>query len=388
MKLILLLVLIFVAAGLLEHFRHQRSLKRVHIRIHVNGTRGKSSVTRLIAAGLRAGGVRTVAKTTGSAAKYIHPDGSEDPVQRHGPPNIKEQIAIMRQAATEEANALVIECMAIRPDLQAISEGKIVKSNIGVITNARPDHLEVMGPTTEDVARALSSTVPRGGRLFVGEGDYAGLFRKEADRRRSAFRLTDPGSVSEEDLESFSYIEHAENVSLALDVCESVGVTRDVALSGMQVVNPDVGALERIHLRRGEKVIEFINGFAANDPASYRMIWDRLGFGDRDPTSLVILMNLRGDRMKRTRDLAHVVHRDLKAGTYVLVGGQTHLFRRIAVGLGAPDVAFVDLGLASAREVYDQIFEVSPNGGVVFGMGNIGGVGKDLMDLLESLRRT
>ena len=46
------------------------------------------------------------------------------------------------------------------------------------------------------------------------------------------------------------------------------------------------------------------------------------------------------------------------------------------------------IDIAPAREVYDQIFEVSPDGAAVFGMGNIGGVGKDLMDLLESLRGT
>ena len=44
---------------------------KIPIRIHVNGTRGKSSVTRLIAAGLRAGGKRTFAKTTGTAPRVI-----------------------------------------------------------------------------------------------------------------------------------------------------------------------------------------------------------------------------------------------------------------------------------------------------------------------------
>ena len=34
--------------------------------VHVNGTRGKSTVCRLIDAGLRAGGVRVFCKTTGT----------------------------------------------------------------------------------------------------------------------------------------------------------------------------------------------------------------------------------------------------------------------------------------------------------------------------------
>jgi poly-gamma-glutamate synthase PgsB/CapB len=386
MKLILLLVIVFIGMGLLEHFRHRRSLRRIPIRIHVNGTRGKSSVTRLIFEGLRAGGIRSVAKTTGSAARYIHPDGSEEPLRRVGPPNIKEQIAIMRRAAAEEARALVIECMAVRPDLQIISEEKIVQSGIGVITNARPDHLEVMGPTLHDVARSLSGTIPRGGRVFTSDRAHAGLFRAVAERRGSAFHLSDPDRISARDLEGFRYVEHAENVSLALDVCESVGVPRDVALAGMRSATPDIGALTRVTLQGGGKTLEFINAFAANDPASTLMIWKGLGFSERDPESLILLVNLRGDRMKRSRDLAVLVHRDMKAGFYVLIGEQTHHFVKIAVRLGAPPEAIVDLGGAPERTVYEEIFRRAPDGACVVGVGNIGGAGRRFMEYLEAMR--
>ena len=40
----------------------------------MNGTRGKSSVTRLVAAGLREGGLKTFAKTTGTAPRVIDSD--------------------------------------------------------------------------------------------------------------------------------------------------------------------------------------------------------------------------------------------------------------------------------------------------------------------------
>jgi len=71
-----------VAGGLGEGLTHRRRLRRIPIRIHVNGTRGKSSVSRLIAAGLRAGGIRTCCKTTGTLPRMILPDGSEYPVFR------------------------------------------------------------------------------------------------------------------------------------------------------------------------------------------------------------------------------------------------------------------------------------------------------------------
>ena len=53
---------------LVEFLVHQRILRRIPVRIHVNGTRGKTSVARLIAAGLRAGGKRVYAKTSGTVA--------------------------------------------------------------------------------------------------------------------------------------------------------------------------------------------------------------------------------------------------------------------------------------------------------------------------------
>jgi UDP-N-acetylmuramyl tripeptide synthase len=81
-KLIILLTLLAVllVLGGLEGIRHRRNLRHIPIRIHVNGTRGKSSVARLIAGGLRAGGIATCAKTTGTEAAMILPDGSEYPI--------------------------------------------------------------------------------------------------------------------------------------------------------------------------------------------------------------------------------------------------------------------------------------------------------------------
>jgi UTP:GlnB (protein PII) uridylyltransferase len=50
--------------------------------------------------------------------------------------------------------------MAVQPQYQWISEQQMVKSHIGVITNARPDHLEEMGPTLDDVRLSLQIRFP------------------------------------------------------------------------------------------------------------------------------------------------------------------------------------------------------------------------------------
>ncbi|MDE4974006.1 poly-gamma-glutamate synthase PgsB, partial [Francisella tularensis subsp. holarctica] len=64
--LIVVVVVILCVYLIIENIVHNNSIKSIPIRIPVNGTRGKSSVARLIAAGVRAGGYRTVAKTTGT----------------------------------------------------------------------------------------------------------------------------------------------------------------------------------------------------------------------------------------------------------------------------------------------------------------------------------
>src|SRR5215470_19687966 len=87
-------------AGVVEQRNHDRNLDRVPHRVLVNGIRGKSSITRLCAGALRGGGLVTVAKTTGTAARFIHPDATEEPVHRKFEiPNIAEQIGIVRRAA-------------------------------------------------------------------------------------------------------------------------------------------------------------------------------------------------------------------------------------------------------------------------------------------------
>ncbi len=384
MKLILLLLALLTAAGLWETMRHRLVRRRIPVRVHVNGSRGKSSVTRLVAAGLQAGGVRTCAKTTGSAARFLHVDGSESPVRRLGPPNIREQLRIFRQAASEGAEALVLECMAVRPDLQRVCEHDIVKATHGVITNVRPDHLEVMGPRIEDVAESLSGTVPRRASLLHAEPRFAHVLDRRARRRGSSSVQCDPAAVTDADLAGFRYVEFADNVALALDVCEAVGVDRDAALRGMWDVTPDVGALTRAPLPAADKDLTFVNAFAANDPESSLAVWRRLGL-DEKPDEAVVLFNNRADRLRRARDLAPLFGGDVQAGRIVVCGQATAQFMDL-IRKRVPEGTVVDAGGRTAAAVVELLVDVCPERATVVGLGNIGGVGLELVNLLEEGR--
>jgi poly-gamma-glutamate synthase PgsB/CapB len=242
----ILLVVIIVAAvlGFVEYVRHQKRIYSIPIRVHINGTRGKSSVTRLIAAGLRAGGKKTLAKTTGSAASIIYENGNERLINRYFGANIKEQIKTIKFASERKVEYLVLECMAVTPEYQWETEHKMVKADIGVITNSRLDHLDVMGPGIKNVTLSLCNTIPKNGKMFTAEYKMFPLMKKIADKMGTYIERSKEETVSDEEMRKFSHIEHKENVALALAVCKACGVDRETALQGMYKAKPDVGAAE------------------------------------------------------------------------------------------------------------------------------------------------
>ena len=155
----------------MEARRHKRRLQRITVRIHVNGIRGKSTVTRIVSGILREAGYKTLAKSTGSATEVIMPDGTSMALRRNSAPTILEQINLVKDWVPEDCEALVVECMAIRPNLQAMSERQAVRSTIGVITNVRSDHQDVMGETLPEIASSLLNTCPSHGVLVTAEQD-------------------------------------------------------------------------------------------------------------------------------------------------------------------------------------------------------------------------
>jgi poly-gamma-glutamate synthase PgsB/CapB len=383
-------IMLLVGLGAWEHFVLGRARSKIRVRIHVNGTRGKSSVTRLIASALREAGIRTFAKTTGTLPRMIFPDGKELPVFRPAKANIIEQRRILRVAAAENAEVLVMECMALQPLLQSISELKIVRSTHSVITNARPDHLDVMGPTPQDVARALCGMICRGGSLFTAEREHLPILRDAAADRDCKVVSLDDDDVSEIQeplLARFCYTEHAENVALALKVCESLGVDRDLALEGMTKTPPDPGALTRHDLDFFGRRLVFFNGFAANDPVSTEKLWNLVLDQTKDIPTRIAVFNCRSDRADRSAQLAEALAGWRIPTWVVLMGTGTQIFARFAerAGFDIDRLVFVE-GLR-VEEIFERLVELSGDAATIMGMGNIGGQGLDVARYFKNRER-
>lgn len=272
---------LLLAAGVLERARHMKRLRAVPIRILVNGTRGKTSTTRMLAAALNHAGIRTFAKCTGTEAVVIAPDGTETPVRRPMGANIREFIPFVRRAQREGAEALVAECMAVRPDLQRALAAEIFLPTHTVILNDYVDHVDVMGATRLETARALANSVAKESRVVAPKG-FSALLRDV---------VVPENTAGDEDAEGFLFPAHKENINAALAVAGMLGIDRETALRGMRLARPDAGMAGPFAL--GESLV--INGFAANDMKSAK----KLFLAAPDDKPLYAVYNHRSDRRYR-----------------------------------------------------------------------------------------
>ena len=372
-------------AGILEFQYHLRSLDAIPLRIHVNGTRGKSSVTRLVAAGLREGGLRTFAKTTGTAPRVIDSEGKDRIIHRLRLPSIGEQVRLLSYFASERPQAVVMECMAVQPQYQWIAEHQMVKSHIGVITNVRPDHLDEMGPTEDDVAYSLCNTIPVDGILITGEDQKKDILKEVASSNRSDLIFSDDKSVTNDELDKFTYMEHPSNVAVALDVCKEAGISRDIALAGMHKVQPDLGALVAWNLDMKEKRLQFVNGMAANDPVSTLQIWKFVI--DRYPAvgGTCVFFNSREDRPLRTRQMIELTLEEIKPDHFIIRGDKvTSAIKGLSHHSPKTDVKVI--GLDEPLNEVVNLLEDLPNDTLIYAIGNQVGAGQDILQLISEYK--
>jgi poly-gamma-glutamate synthase PgsB/CapB len=372
-------------AGLIEFQLHNRSLSSIPLRIHVNGTRGKSSVTRLVAAGLREGGLKTFAKTTGTAPRVIDSEGKDRIIHRLRLPSIGEQVRLLRYFASEKPDAVVIECMAVQPQYQWIAEHQMIKSHIGVITNVRPDHLEEMGPTEEDVAYSLCNTIPNEALLITAEDQKPDILKAVAKQNNSQVVCSDPTSISQKEIDLFTYIEHRSNVAIAIDVCEKAGIDRQTALNGMHKVKPDVGALVVWDLTIKESTYKFVNGMAANDPVSTLGIWnsinDRYGLGKKT----CIFFNSREDRPGRTAQMIELTLSKIKPDFFIIRGDKVLKIINDLVYL-SPLTIIKTFDLNKKLTKATELLESLPNETLIYAIGNQVGAGQEILEKISKLK--
>ena len=375
-----ILLLILFVAGFVEIYIHKLSLEKIPIRIHVNGTRGKSSVTRLIAAGLRAGGLNTFAKTTGTTPRIINNRGDDVELHRLRSASIGEQIKLIRYFSKYKPDVLVMECMAVNPQYQWISEHKIVKSTLGVITNVRPDHLDEMGTTLKDIALSMSNTIPFNSTVFTSDDQCFDILNEIAVNRGSSLQCSEKNSFDKGVLSEMSFIEHPENIELALKVCEGVGVEKDIALAGMIKAKPDPGALFVWDVIYKKNKNKFVSAFAANDPSSTMKVWNLIINGRSEHKC--IFLNTRNDRRYRTIQLIELVLKHIKPEVFIVRADDVD---SIIKNYEKSDIKVIIYNMeTSPKKVVDTINNF--NNHLVVGIGNIVGWGDEFLEEMKKYK--
>ena len=352
--------------------RLRRSIPMV---IAVTGTRGKSSVVRMLASVLREQGRNVLAKTTGSQAQLLLPDGSVQDIPRRGVVSILEQKDILSRGAELHVECLVVEIMSIRPENHLVEAQQILKPDFVVVTNVRRDHVEAMGETETEIAEVLRRDFPHGSSVYVPE-DYASLFPSSGlDSVAVRFKVIEKQSPQP------GAAEFAENVELVKAVCKDLGVADESVTKGIQNTHHDIGRLRIWKHTEHDKGVFLVSAFAANDPESTAMIYNKVArVLSAGPSAFSGVLNLRFDRPDRTVQWIDALNNgalSLFKNIYA-VDGHSHVLRR-----KIPSVTL--LSLHDAKSITDSVTEKLVDGDILFGFGNIGGMGHKLVEYWQQV---
>ena len=235
-----------------------------------------------------------------------------------------------------------------------------------MITNARADHFEEIGETSEAAAAALRWVVPGAGRLIVSNEAASPELRSVAAARGSAVTVVDTAGLDP----------RGANRALALAVCAAHEVPAAVAGPAMDTAKADPGSFREYRVTIGGKRVRFANAFACNDVDSLALLWPTV---DRNSTP-VVLLNARRDRPLRTRRFLEFLAARTPDSVLFITGDPLAL--RLARAAGFMPRAVRRLRARTAEAALGELAAPAPSDGVIWGLGNFRGMGARLTDEL------
>lgn len=271
------------------------SIHSIPIRILVTGSRGKSSLVRLLSAALVSFGLNVRGRITGVLPRELLPgDGILSPLKetlllRSGPASV-EEMRWWLSTLPRGTDAVVMENSAVAPELQALAF-RWLQPCCTVLTNVRPDHEEVWGRGEENAASALCSGIGDPGGMSCPEHPVV-LPRSVAEKQcvqrllsAQHFRLLPCG-------EGNAFKET--HLALVQEVCRLFGFDERQSRAAAAALPPDVA--DFAFFREGDGVLAA--AFSANDTESTEQLFVSTGWSREETT---LLFNARKDRVRRFR---------------------------------------------------------------------------------------
>ncbi|GAB4364796.1 MAG: poly-gamma-glutamate synthase PgsB [Calditrichia bacterium] len=371
----LILVLLFLAFLGVETVLLQHALKRIPIRILVNGTRGKTTTTKILHQIFSQSNLLAFAKTTGDSPLMHAPDGSEQRIRRMGPARITENIKLLSRWAKEQPDAVLLECMALHPENQFSLSRQIFRPNYVILTNLRSDHQEVMGKAAEQIAAVLYESFEPDAVKFIP----ARLVREYALSANFDHNVEQIGpqtfngnfrNIPAEVIdESWSLVHHISayfklNMELARQVFEKYWKQID----------------DKLAVELSAFNAEFLNLFSLNDPETTEKFINHLRQTRPEFRREIALLNLRHDRPLRTIQFSQLVKNIFPAGTLWITGNGGHLFKNRLDGHYKKNAAVEVLSLEEALNRIQNGFAQPTR---VYGLANHKGTESFLSTLYE-----
>lgn len=365
MWLVIVLFILILCVGVAENIRIRRLSDKVPVRILVNGTRGKSSVTRMLVAALNGCGIRTCGKTTGSAARFIFPDLSEESVLRKNSIRmVHEHMMMFEKAVSNGCQAIVCECMAIREENQKVVGSRLVRPTVTIITNARVDHVDQMGDTVAETASVLCRSIGPSTDVYTADPSVKECLVDSSVKVHLAGPLSALGKTV---LNGFSFPVHEENLSLVLAVCSDLGLGESKVLESVVNAVPDKGMTSVMEVR-GHVVV---NGFAANDAESSGRLFDGLDMSD-----VTVVYANRADREFRLPCFRSLLQ-SLQVKDIVVTGDNAAKCRRYFSRIPGAEVRIADM-----KDMEDMDAFIDSCRKNIICLGNIKGAGEKMLEVL------
>ena len=173
-----------------ELLRELGDPQRAFPAVHVVGTNGKSTTTRMIEALLAGAGLGVgsyLSPHVRGWSERIRVDGSEADFER-AVARVREacervgatQFESLTAAALSEFAAQGVDAAVVEAGLGGRHDAtNVLDSRVVVLTNVALDHTEVLGETREEIAAEKLAVVRRGATVVLGEPEWEPLARSE-----------------------------------------------------------------------------------------------------------------------------------------------------------------------------------------------------------------
>lgn len=349
----------------------KKSIYSIGFRVHVNGTRGKSSIVKYIYAGLKDTNLKVMAKVTGETPTLLLPDGSSETIKRRGSARVQEQFKIIYKAKRKKADALILECMSIDPMFQKL-ESKFYKPSIYIISNIRDDHREKMGSTLDDQINSICSAIPTNSKIIACESNYMHIIEKTSKLHKSDFIKA--VKLSDEERKLIPQTAHETNVEIALTVCLEADITREKAFNSiLQEINKVESPIYTISDAAHKQY--FLNAFSVNDIQSvqdYLKHWsDKLDISNK----ISIVLNTRADRPLRTDLFTDWINSYQENIDTVILTGDHKIRANRILTKSTNNIKIKQIKNNSRNQIKDCIIEFAGNASLIVGLGNMSGQG-------------